>query len=204
MKLDELRPSHLPILKAVIEVAKPTNCLECGTGDHSTGLLSKIDDYTGIEHDPEWADRVRGSFGDIKIITVPLPGHIRYSHYPNAVDRESISKIKEIYSGLVRDCELLFIDSWACVRYIILKLFWGRFKIAVLHDTEERRYKYDKIIEKAITKGYVHVRCVPRSSKEPWTDIIIAPAERARGLAENIIKAVDCSKMRFKFKVYEK
>jgi len=55
--------SHQPILKAVLEVLKPSSVVECGCGNYSTPLLrSSVSQLLTLEHDVSWAHRIMKDF----------------------------------------------------------------------------------------------------------------------------------------------
>lgn len=199
MNVIKMKPSHLPILNAVIKSMMPTSCIECGSGVFSTPLLAKIHDFQTIEHDSEWAQKAIETVGEKKVLVHPLP--IRYNVYPKKTNRRTRNEILRFYRQIARPCDLLFIDSYAAVRDIILAVFWGKFNAAVLHDTQNPAYGYQRVINRLATPGYFQVQCIPEKAGQPWTDIILPRAYYAA--AKDIISQVSCYDYPFAFTIKE-
>lgn len=176
MKVIQMKPSHVPVLNAVVKHFNPRSCVECGSGNFSTGILSKIETFHTIEHSSEWAEHAIKSIGMNSVIVQPISG-VRFSEYPDMLSSSKRKEIAAMYRGLAERLgkkDLVFIDSYAGVRDIALAVFWKQFDVAILHDTQHPRYGYGKVINRLHEVGMHHIQCMPKKEREPWTDIIIS------------------------------
>lgn len=186
VKVIKMRPSHLPVLMAVCRYFGPGSVIECGTGNMSTPYwMSQGMEYTGIEHDPAWAKvtkKIIGGHG--KLFVHPVKGVI-FSTLFRMLTKKQKKSFADYYNGLARNlkADVLFIDSFAAARIYAAVCLYDCADIIILHDSESRKYRYDKIgkFVRDNNKGeYLHYRYIPlgktySESKrpDPSTDVLI-------------------------------
>jgi hypothetical protein len=140
--------THQPLIRAVLEAYKPDFVLELGVGDFSTPLLSKVENYMGIENDHEWIERIKGDY----VLSI----------YHHAVDfgigtqfrqlsEYKKEELKLFYRSIVvplSGIKLLFVDNWTGCRTIAINELRNKFDLIIFHDCQPEGvfvYNYDLI-----------------------------------------------------------
>lgn len=129
--------SHQPLLKAAVEVLKPHKAIECGCGDFSTPILSKVPVLHTIEHDPKWGRDVARRFPDhewtIHPVNAKNPTRIR------DLPRGEYQRIVDFYEQLaapMRGYDLLFVDTFTSCRVPAIRALGTRARYIIIHDME--------------------------------------------------------------------
>lgn len=203
MKVIKMRPSHIPVINAMIKTFAPKSVIECGCGPNSTPIWSKVcDRVVGIEHNQEWVDQIKPTLGDnVEFITHDFYG-ITFGMYPDTLKYARRKEVYDWYNSLYPtgqlsgDCDLLFVDSYAGYRVYALMALAQQAGIVMYHDTEVPRYWYssfEKKLEQYYPNGFKHYSYRPRvhrehgrggaddegfreiARQEPCTDIIFRP-----------------------------
>lgn len=126
--------SHLPLLAACIKLLRPTRIVECGCGDYSTPVLANgAPDVVVIEHDPTWAARTRQRAPNARWIVDPVPLTMRKFLKPGEL--EAIEGKYARWAQELKGCDLLFVDTTACVRVPAINALGPDAEAVVVHDT---------------------------------------------------------------------
>lgn len=151
--------SHLPVLKYFINEYQICECVEHGTGLHSTPLLkSGCEKYYGLEENEAfYHEMINGNVyteSDVELLKVPdgIEIFTKYSDFSieQQVELSDIYKKKRSEIGYdLSACggfKLLFIDGFAGTRNAFFENVYDLFDIIILHDTEpgsyENEYQY--------------------------------------------------------------
>lgn len=192
MKIIKMRPSHRPVIKAMVKTFAPETVVECGCGPNSTPLWSKTcKKVIGIEHNPEWVESIKDKCGDNVEFMTKVFWDLKFSTYP---DDLPLSRRREMYDYFSTapinslSIDLLFVDSFAAVRVYALMALAKRAGITMYHDTEVDKYWYRYFEEKLpiyYQNGFRHYsyrpQCQPHIARqEPCTDIIFRPEHYAK------------------------
>lgn len=137
--------SHKPILKAIIDIYSSQSCLELGMGTNSTPILyNKVPQLISIENDKIWLKAMKRKLQPRKnFITLwhELPNYINIKTKPNDIKPKIKNNAQNFYHNIVdtflsSKLDLLFVDQFACLRTISLKIFYKHFDIIIIHDTQ--------------------------------------------------------------------
>lgn len=179
--------SHLPVLGAVGDVIKPLSCVELGIGRFSTpAIVGFVKQYVGVENDVEWIEHVRPLCPPgTQFLYHPINGTKRSTlkrHLGVGAVRRIVKDYREYrrqFSSLQKP-SLLFVDQFACARYISIAVLTPVFDCVVYHDAEPDRrdlYEYSQL---PVFSGYRHYKLtwsrVMLGDKQvalPWTGLLI-------------------------------
>jgi hypothetical protein len=192
MKVIKMRPSHQPVIGAMIKVYGPQRVVECGCGPNSTPIWSRgCKSVIGIEHNPEWVEEIKDKCGaNVDFVThvfqMPLGNPLTFGIYPHKLSLEMRQNIYDWYVSAgekLGAIDLLFVDSFAATRVYSLMALAKQSGIIMYHDTEVDKYWYSYFERKLpliFPDGFKHVsyrpRCRPQIVRqEPCTDIIFKP-----------------------------
>lgn len=164
--------THLPALRAVMDLYAPEFVLEMGIGIHSTPVLLEYPvKYIGIENDMEWVDLMNSKV-EAEIIFHPLDSSINAGTPLSSLTKEQTDKISNYYKSLkipaIRP-NLLFVDQWTCNRVLSINALRGKFDIIIYHDCEPAgiiEYSYDRINSRGFNTYIL-------KSAKSWTGIMI-------------------------------
>lgn len=129
--------SHQAVLKAVVETLQPESAVECGCGNYSTPILSKLNYLHTFEHDVTWANRMQKRFPShnwtVKRIRASNP--TRISELPE----NEFVHICALYADWAKkenSFDLLFVDTFTCCRVPAIACFGLKAKWIISHDHE--------------------------------------------------------------------
>lgn len=167
--------THLPVLKAIIDVFQPRGVLELGAGRFSTPLFyHQMKTVVTVESDAKWIEEVakdvppRESFHLVHHALPGLTSRTRINSIPERTKAESLrfyNRLLAQHPGL----NLLFIDHVSGLRAYTLANLHARFDFVVYHDAEDRGYGYEQFIPTLSTE-YFHFLF---RSFIPYTGILI-------------------------------
>lgn len=139
-KIEQVWGSHLPVLKAVLEVLQPQSAVECGSGDFSTPHLLSVPRLHTIEHDPGWALKMESKY--------PSPPYHKWTVQRfRAKNPTRISElpegeyqvIKNFYEDMAEaegSFDLLFVDTFTACRVPATVALGQKARWIILHDLE--------------------------------------------------------------------
>ena len=154
--------THLPILRAVLDVFKPKGIMELGTGLKSTPFLYSYNStLLSVESDLGWLKNVEP-------LVIPRDGfELIYHDIGHGVDVKT--KYKQIPTGVVDECikfyqelmknhnlDFLFVDHVSGLRVTTIIELFGEFSVVAYHDAQHKGYFYDKLLEITLD-DYLHV-----------------------------------------------
>jgi len=162
--------SHLPLVQAVIEVFQPQSAVECGCGNYSTPVLSKIKKLISIEHDIKWGKKIAKQYPDVEFIMDEIPLVERRFLKPGKL--EEIEQLYESYAKGLAHFDLLFVDTVACGRVVSFNALRHLAQWIIVHDSDPAsclHYNYNLLN----TTGLFHYRLMPEGNvnghKLEWT-----------------------------------
>ena len=165
----------VPVLGAVLKTVKVNTALELGAGVFSTPFLyQRVPFFTCLENDYEWFQKMRSE------IACRDGFELRY-HNVGPLNRCDVIKSthahqRAIYADFYNQRnsgDLLFIDHYLALRAIALKCLYTKYKVIVLHDSEEPHYGYDPIVQRMKNNGWLSIRI---STLIPMTTVLFSPA----------------------------
>jgi len=166
--------SHLPLLKAVMEVLKPKTAVECGSGNYSTPILSAGcgPGFTSIEHDPAWANRMRRAWPDVRILCDEIP--LCERRYLKRGQLEQVEVLYATYAAMMTSFDLLFVDTVACARVPAFNSLGPLAAWIIVHDTGAgswEHYNYNLLN----AQGLAHYQLCPAGNVNghgiEWTSL---------------------------------
>lgn len=149
--------THLPLLAAVLAVARPGPVLEVGTGHCSAPLLSEVCHAMGrqwyvLESDPEWGEAAAG-LPSACISLVQSYGHGEHPYHPAG------------------EWAVVFVDcSPGSARLPVVRALRDRAEFIVVHDTDNAGGDVGELVE--YLEAFPHVFTYQRM--RPWTTVVSA------------------------------
>ena len=146
--------SHLSVLKFFVNEYEICDCVEHGTGIHSTPLLkSGCENYYGLEENEMFMQEMidTGVYleSDVELLNTPDGVEI-FTRYSDFTDHQQF-ELNQIYSKKRTDIgydmtacggfKLLFVDGYAGTRNAFFEKVYDLFDIIILHDTEPGSYE---------------------------------------------------------------
>jgi hypothetical protein len=194
--------THLPLLKSLVEVAKPKVVVELGTGMHSTPIFlnSGAERMIFIDNDKAWLDKVVSSNAinnQSKFIFHDLGKEIKINTFPNELSKEKKDEITKYYVELGNTIQtysdspkMLFVDHFTCARAIAINTLFDKFDIIGYHDCEPAGIAwYGYYFNELLHQNYDHY--LLKTSKS-WTGCFVRKTVNIdNALHENIIKHID-------------
>jgi hypothetical protein len=142
--------THLPVLKAVVEVFQPRGVLELGAGKFSTPLFYRhVKKVITVETDETWIHEVgklvqpREGFALIHHRVPRLTSKTR----ARAISQGTKNECVKYYEGIIDrhpELDFLFIDHVSGLRSWTLFHLYTRFDFIVYHDAEEKGHGYER------------------------------------------------------------
>jgi len=141
LELRQTWGGHEPILRALMRELRPKVAVECGSGKFSTGVMRSAPRLWTIEHDWQWAARVRGELGEQAGHEWVIEGieGINNSTARQALMPRSRSRLDEMYRGYAERIgrhELLFVDTFTAARVPAVLHLGPLAEVIAIHDTE--------------------------------------------------------------------
>lgn len=177
--------THIPIIRAVMELYKPNFVLELGTGINSTPVFLEYKTrLMSIENDPAWMEYVKDKL-KTEIILHDLHG-IQIGAHLSELTNDQKADMVSYYSGLRLPNlkpKLLFVDQFTSCRTISINTLGDKFDLIIYHDCQPdgiKWYDYDLINLKGFVTYYLKT---PTS----WTAFMVRD-DKGFELLDNAIK----------------
>jgi len=146
--------SHVPMVRAALNVLTPRRIIECGGGRYSTPefLRSNASVILTIEHDESWREEVRKigasveprtNQWDLELLPIPIDNATERRHMTaQQADGCDIPYIRLARTLHYASGTLLFVDCASGARCAALKGLGHLADIVILHDTQDVNYQY--------------------------------------------------------------
>lgn len=133
--------THIPVLEATIEYAKPKTIVEFGPGNYSTALFADTaNNLMTVEMQSDgWYDCIAN----------------RYNNRSNVNVIKSLSPLDFVYLTYPDKIDLVFVDGHGDSRPAVINFFADRANTIITHDTEEPGYKWHLVKLPDSYKSYV-------------------------------------------------
>lgn len=164
--------THQPLIRAIMELYKPTFVLELGIGNNSTPVLLE---YTAkilsIENDLEWINVIKKTYEKIDVIHHNLE-NITVNTLLNNLNAEQKKKIIDYYTNLEfpqLKPNFLFVDQYASCRALSINSLGEKFDFIMYHDCDPTGYnanQYSLINIKGYNTYYL-------KTPTTWTAVMI-------------------------------
>jgi hypothetical protein len=153
--------THVPMIKAMIEVFKPELIVELGTGMHSTPEFLKASSKKlfFIDNDSRWLDYIKqeNKFDErCEVIFHDLGNGVNLTTTLEEISKEQQKEMKNYFlefgkkiNEIDLDKKFLFVDQFRCSRNMSINLLYNNFDVIVYHDAEAPEwydYKFDNAI----------------------------------------------------------
>lgn len=197
-----LRPSHIPVIKAILDVLSNPSVIEFGMGEHSTPVwLEGCSVYTGIENSADWfKSAARGISGldkcDVGMSLLDVGNDLEYNTYPKDIPPPVMLEILAMHENLsLPNADIVYIDGWASTRFASFVTAYDKAdKFVVCHDTENPDYLYKEAYATRVHGFASVISYRPEHGKDgreqPYTDIVIKDLRNFDAAA--FLKALEC------------
>lgn len=147
--------THQPLIRAVMDLYKPSFVLELGAGYYSTPVFMEYEmTFMTIDNNKEWCNIMSRDFG-INVIFHDL-GEIPEGWVYNRLNAEQRHEIISYYRNLeIPDCNnLLFVDNFSSCRMLAINTLRDKFNMIIYHDSESLEVNSFDLVNKEGFKGY--------------------------------------------------
>lgn len=137
--------THLPVLRSVLKLCKPSSILELGPGVYSTRLFYDTGaDLVCVENNDEWYRKILETY-------CPRPGFVVVQHdvgdihgRTKEISVDDVSKVGLFYDHLQAEYRpaVVFVDQYLILRPISIRSFLGSVDCIVFHDAQ--RFAFDR------------------------------------------------------------
>lgn len=133
--------THQPLIKATMELYKPSFVLELGIGESSTSIfLEYKTKLLSVENNNEWIDYIKTKYENIDVIYHDLKDEkITLTTHLYDLNESKKNEITSFYEKLkfskLRP-NLLFVDQYTCARTLSINALGDKFDLIIYHDSQ--------------------------------------------------------------------
>lgn len=134
--------SHVPLIRAALEVFRPRHVLELGSGTYSTTQFLRAESSTSLEQDDAWYDSMRpiqDAKHRIVYMPVPAPQDKKRWRIVPAPGEQTAAAASWYEKHLRPDTDMVFVDHFGGYRAHAAQSLHARVPVLLHHDVNEVR-----------------------------------------------------------------
>jgi hypothetical protein len=134
--------SHVPLIRAALEVFRPRHVLELGAGTYSTTQFLRAESSTSLEQDDSWYGAMRplqDARHRIEYMPVPAPQDKKRWRTIPAPSEQTAAAATYYEKYLRPDTDMVFVDHFGGYRAHAAQYLHARVPVLLYHDVDEMR-----------------------------------------------------------------